>query len=52
MTSSDYFSIDNITLGYTLPKAWTSRIGISGLRFYGSIENVAYLLLVRVWTHV
>ena len=41
MTSSDYFSIDNITLGYTLPKAWTSRIGISGLRFYGSIENVA-----------
>lgn len=41
MTSSDYFSIDNITLGYTLPKAWTSHIGISGLRFYGSIENVA-----------
>ena len=41
MTSSDYFSIDNITLGYTLPKSWTSHIGIQGLRLYGSIENVA-----------
>ena len=41
MTSSDYFSIDNITLGYTLPKSLTSHIGIQGLRIYGSIENVA-----------
>ena len=40
-TSSDYFSIDNITLGYTLPKSLLSRIGIQGLRIYGSIENVA-----------
>lgn len=40
-TSSDYFSIDNITLGYTLPKSVLSHIGIQGLRFYGSIENVA-----------
>ena len=41
LTSSNYFSIDNITLGYTLPKHLLSHIGISGLRIYGSIENVA-----------
>ena len=40
-TSSDYFSIDNITLGYTLPKSVLAHIGIQSLRFYGSIENVA-----------
>ncbi len=41
MVSSDYFSIDNITLGYTLPKAWTNKIGIESLRIFGSAENVA-----------
>lgn len=41
MTSSDYFSIDNITLGYTLPKYLTNHIGIQGLRIFGSVENVA-----------
>lgn len=41
LTSSDYFSIDNITLGYTLPKSWLKALGIEGIRLYGSAENVA-----------
>lgn len=41
LTSSDYFSIDNITLGYTLPQSWTKKLGIEGIRLYGTAENVA-----------
>ena len=41
LTSSDYFSIDNITLGYTLPKSLLRSLGIQGIRIYGSAENVA-----------
>lgn len=41
LISSDYFSIDNITLGYTLPKTFTAKIGIEGLRIYFAADNVA-----------
>lgn len=41
LISSDYFSIDNITLGYTLPKSLLSKIGIEGLRVYFAADNVA-----------
>ncbi len=41
LTSSDYFAINNITLGYTLPKNWTQRLGIGSLRIYGAADNVA-----------
>ena len=32
LVSSNYSSINNITLGYTLPKRWTSKLGLEGLR--------------------
>ena len=41
LTSSDYFSINNITLGYTLPKRWTQALGVESLRLYGAADNVA-----------
>ncbi len=41
ITSSDYFSINNITLGYTLPKRWTRVLGVESLRLYGAADNVA-----------
>jgi hypothetical protein len=38
-----YFRINNITLGYTLPKAWLSKVHVTGLRFYATVYNVATL---------
>lgn len=40
LIKSDYFSIDNITLGYTLPKTVTLPWGIELLRVFASAENV------------
>ncbi|MDE6779589.1 MAG: SusC/RagA family TonB-linked outer membrane protein [Alistipes sp.] len=41
LVSSDFLSINNITLGYTLPQKWTSKIGLSKLRIYFAADNVA-----------
>ena len=39
--SSNYLSINNVTLGYTLPASWTKKVSISSLRFYVAGENLA-----------
>lgn len=41
LISSNYLSLNNITLGYTFPQAWTKKLGLSELRIYGAAENVA-----------
>lgn len=41
LVSSNYLSLNNITLGYTLPSKWTNAIGIESIRIYGAAENVA-----------
>ncbi|MDE6858201.1 MAG: TonB-dependent receptor, partial [Alistipes sp.] len=41
LVSSDFLRINNITLGYTLPQKWTSKIGLSKLRIYFAADNVA-----------
>ena len=41
LVSSDYLSINNITLGYTIPKNLTTKIGVSSLRVYVAADNVA-----------
>lgn len=41
MTRSDYLSLNNISLGYTLPKSLTSKIGLASVRIYGAADNVA-----------
>ncbi|MES1159862.1 MAG: hypothetical protein ABUM51_03830, partial [Bacteroidota bacterium] len=38
----DYWSIDDITLSYNIPKKWTDRIGLRGLNFYSTVRN-AYM---------
>lgn len=43
MTSSDYLSINNITIGYTLPKSIVSRLGLSKIRVYFAGDNLALL---------
>ena len=35
-----YLRLKNITLGYTLPRELTNKIGISRLRVYGRAENL------------
>ena len=46
LTSSDYFSIDNITFGYTIPNKITKKIGVDSFRVYFAAENV-YLFSAR-----
>lgn len=41
MISSNYVSLNNITLGYTLPQKWTRKAFIDSVRLYCSAENVA-----------
>ena len=41
LIKASYFSIRNITVGYTLPKSLLSRIGIERLRVYATADNLA-----------
>ena len=41
LVSSNYLSLQNITLGYTLPSKWTKKLQIEKIRVYGVAENVA-----------
>ncbi len=41
LVSAKYFSINNISVGYTLPSKFTNRFGVSQLRIYGAADNVA-----------
>ncbi len=38
-----YLRVNNLTLGYTLPKTLVSKIKISNLRIYGTVNNLATL---------
>jgi len=39
MFDGSYFKIKQIQLGYTLPKKWTNKVMIEGLRFYASMDD-------------
>ena len=41
LISSDYFAINNITLGYSLPRKITNLLKIRSLRVYGAADNLA-----------
>ncbi len=41
LISSDYLSINNVTLGYTIPKKFTEKVDVSSLRIYFSADNLA-----------
>ena len=35
-----YLRIQNVSLGYTFPKQWTQKIGISNLKIYANLQNL------------
>lgn len=39
LEDGSYLKIKNITLGYTMPSTWISRLGMSYLRVYASVNN-------------
>lgn len=41
LTSSNYLSLNNLTLGYTFPKALLSKVRIGSLRVYVAGQNLA-----------
>lgn len=41
LTSSNYLSLNNITVGYTLPESITKKAYLHGVRIYFAAENVA-----------
>jgi len=41
LTSSNYLSLNNVTIGYTLPEKLTKKFNISSIYIYGTAENVA-----------
>ena len=43
LTTSNYLSVNNVTIGYTLPSSWTKKISISSLRLYVAGENLAVI---------
>lgn len=42
LTDGSWLSLQNITLGYDLPKKWVSSIGLNGLHIAVSGENLTY----------
>ena len=42
LTDASYLNIENINLGYTLPKTFTRKFMVEGIRVYASAENVFY----------
>ena len=41
LIDASYFAIKNITIGYTLPKRWLSKLDIESLRIYATFDNIA-----------
>ncbi|MDD3080532.1 MAG: TonB-dependent receptor [Paludibacter sp.] len=41
LISSDYLSLQNITIGYSLPSKWLKKVKIDKLRVFGVADNVA-----------
>jgi hypothetical protein len=46
LTKSDYLSLNNLTLGYTLPKSWSKKLEMNSIRIYFAGENL-FLLTKR-----
>ncbi len=41
LLDASYLNLQNINFGYTLPRQWTSKIGVNKVRVYLACENVA-----------
>lgn len=40
LVNASYFSMKNVTLGYTLPKSWMRKIGFESIRVTASADNL------------
>ncbi len=43
LISSNYLSLNNVTVGYTLPEKWTSAMKIGSIRIYAAGDNLALI---------
>ena len=41
LVTASYFSLRNVTVGYSFPKTWMKKLGIEGIRIYFTADNVA-----------
>ena len=46
LIDASYFAIKNITLSYALPISWISKLGMTGARIFGSVDDLA------LWSHL
>ena len=42
LTSASYLNLQNINVGYTIPRRLTSKLGVSAFRVYAAVENLYY----------
>ena len=40
LQDASYIRLKNVEIGYTLPKAWTSKAGIQSVRIYAQGQNL------------
>ena len=40
--NSSFVRLENITIGYTLPKQWLGKLGVDNLRVFGNVRNVCH----------
>ena len=40
LEDGSYLRIQNVTLSYTLPRTWTSKIGLQSMKIYGTLQNL------------
>ena len=43
LTKGNYFSLRNVTLGYTIPQKWIAKSGITNLRVYLTGDNIWFV---------
>jgi hypothetical protein len=48
--SGNYFSLKNVTLGYTLPLAWSNKASLNSVRLYASSQNVFMITNYKGYT--
>ena len=51
LTNASYLSLENISLGYTLPNDWVKKLYLEKLRVYFACEMCGYGRSVRILTH-
>lgn len=47
LVSSDYLSLNNVTVGYTFPSKWMKKLGLQSLRVYAAGDNIAIVTARR-----